>query len=285
LFDETTAHNSESNSAVVTEEPTTEQLHQPELNQAAASTDHTTETHADSAGDSAGDDKTAVAEDFASVLENFTTEAEEAVSEDRVIKGTVLKLTATHVVVDVGAKSEGMLPLAEVLDHEGNPKFKPGDVIDVMRDKGPAEEGYINLSHQKAQRIHAWDEIEKAYNEKKPINAVVVDRIKGGLTVDILGAHAFLPGSQVDLRPIRNLDGMKGQTLEVAIIKLNKKRGNIVVSRKELLEGEQNEKRSKTLEHVEEGTILTGVVKNLTEYGAFVDLCGLDGLLHVTDMS
>jgi small subunit ribosomal protein S1 len=133
-----------------------------------------------------------------------------------------------------------------------------------MRDKGQAEEGYINLSHQKAQRIHAWEEIEKAYNEKRPINAVVVDRIKGGLTVDILGAHAFLPGSQVDLRPIRNLDGMKGQTLEVMVIKLNKKRGNIVVSRKDLLEGEQNEKRSKTLEHLEEGSILTGVVKNLT---------------------
>jgi small subunit ribosomal protein S1 len=178
-----------------------------------------------------------------------------------------------------------MLPLAEVLDHEGKPKFKPGDEIDVMREKGPAEEGYINLSHQKAQRIHAWEEIEKAYNEKKPIKAVVVDRIKGGLTVDILGAHAFLPGSQVDLRPIRNLDGMKGQTLEVAVIKLNKKRGNIVVSRKDLLEGEQNEKRSKTLEHLEEGSVLTGVVKNLTEYGAFVDLGGLDGLLHITDMS
>jgi small subunit ribosomal protein S1 len=234
LFDETTAHNSESNSAVATEaEPTTEQQHQPE-HQAAATTDASIETLAASTAD----DKTAAAEDFASVLENFTTEAEEAVSEDRVIKGTVLKLTGTHVVVDIGAKSEGMLPLAEVLDHEGKPKFKPGDEIDVMRDKGPAEEGYINLSHQKAQRIHAWEEIEKAYNEKKPIKAVVVDRIKGGLTVDILGAHAFLPGSQVDLRPIRNLDGMKGQTLEVAVIKLNKKRGNIVVSRKDLLEGE-----------------------------------------------
>ena len=290
MFDETTAHNSESNSSVATEaEPTTEQQHQPEQNQAAASTDDSTETHTDPprTPPSLGrlDDKAAAGEDFASVLENFTTEAEEAVSEDRVIKGTVLKLTATHVVVDIGAKSEGMLPLAEVLDHEGKPKFKPGDEIDVMRDKGQAEEGYINLSHQKAQRIHAWEEIEKAYNEKKPIKAVVVDRIKGGLTVDILGAHAFLPGSQVDLRPIRNLDGMKGQTLEVAVIKLNKKRGNIVVSRKDLLEGEQNEKRSKTLEHLEEGSILTGVVKNLTEYGAFVDLGGLDGLLHITDMS
>ncbi len=154
-----------------------------------------------------------------------------------------------------------------------------------MRDKGQAEEGYINLSHQKAQRLRAWDEIEKAHNEKRPIQAVVVERIKGGLTVDIMGARAFLPGSQADLRPMRNLDAAKGQVLEVAIIKLNKKRGNIVVSRKQLLEEEQNEKKAKTLEHLEEGSVLTGVVKNLTEYGAFVDLGGFDGLLHITDMS
>ncbi len=225
------------------------------------------------------------AEDFASALESFTTESEEAVREDKVLKGTVLKLTATHVVVDIGAKSEGMLPLSEVLDFEGKPRFQPGDEIDVMRDKGETEEGYINLSHQKAQKLRAWDEIEKAYNEKKPIRATVVERIKGGLTVDIMGANAFLPGSQADLRPARNLDAVKGQTLEVAIIKLNKKRGNIVVSRKQVLEGEQTEKRSKTLEHLEEGSILTGVVKNLTDYGAFVDLGGIDGLLHITDMS
>jgi small subunit ribosomal protein S1 len=225
------------------------------------------------------------AEDFASALETFTTEAEEAVGEDRVIRGTVLKLTPTHVVVDIGAKSEGMLPVAEVLDHEGKPRFQPGDEIDVMRDKGETEEGYINLSHQKAQRIHAWDEIEKAHNENKPIKALVIDRIKGGLTVDILGARAFLPGSQVDLRPVRNLDAFKGQAVEVAVIKLNKKRGNIVVSRKQLLEEEQTEKRTRTMEHLEEGAVLTGVVKNLTEYGAFVDLGGIDGLLHITDMS
>jgi len=224
-------------------------------------------------------------DDFAAALENFTTETEEAVGEDHVIKGTVVKLTGTHVVVDIGAKSEGMLPIAEALDHQGQPRFKPGDEIDVMREKGETEEGYINLSHQKAQRLRAWDEIERAYNDKKPIHAIVVDRIKGGLTVDIQGAKAFLPGSQVDLRPIRNLDGMKGQSLEVAVIKLNKKRGNIVVSRKQLLEEAQSEKRNETLEHLQESAILTGVVKNLTEYGAFVDLGGIDGLLHITDMS
>jgi len=172
-----------------------------------------------------------------------------------------------------------------VLDHAGKPKFQPGDSIDVMREKGAAEEGYINLSHQKAQRLRAWDEIEKAYNEKKPIPATVIERIKGGLTVDIMGARAFLPGSQADLRPTRNLEAVKGQVYNVAIIKLNKKRGNIVVSRKQVLEEEQSEKRGKTIEHLEEGGILTGVVKNLTDYGAFVDLGGIDGLLHITDMS
>lgn len=224
-------------------------------------------------------------DDFAAALENFTTETEESVGEDHVIKGTVVKLTPTHVVVDIGAKSEGMLPIAEVLDHEGQPKFKPGDEIDVMREKGETEEGYVNLSHQKAQKLRAWDDIERAYNEKKPIKGVAVERIKGGLTVEINGARGFLPGSQVDLRPVRNLDGMLGQTIEVAIIKLNKKRGNIVVSRKQLLEEEQSVKRNQTLEHLEEGAVLTGIVKNLTEYGAFVDLGGIDGLLHITDMS
>jgi small subunit ribosomal protein S1 len=292
LFDDTTTHHSDSATAVATEaEPTATELTptEPEKNQASATTAAATAASPASSEEAphpspAADDKHAN-EDFASALENFTTETEEAVGEDRVIKGTVLKLTATHVVVDIGTKSEGMLPLSEVLDHEGKPKVKPGDEIEVMREKGQTEEGYVNLSHQKAARLHAWDEVEKAHHEKRPIKATVIERTKGGLTVDILGARAFLPGSQVDLRPIRNLDGMKGQTLEVTVIKVNKKRGNIVVSRKELLEGEQNEKRSKTLEHLEEGSILTGVVKNLTEYGAFVDLGGLDGLLHITDMS
>ena len=278
MFDDTTVHHSDSNSTVVTEaEPSAADQHEPELNQSAATDEQ--------AQRPAAEDKPAAAEDFASALETFTTESEEAAREDNVIKGTVLKITATHVVVDIGAKSEGMLPVAEVMDHGGNPRFKPGDEIDVMRDKGETEEGYINLSHQKAQRLRAWDEIEKAHNEKKPIKAVVVERIKGGLTVDILGAQAFLPGSQTDLRPVRNLDVLKGDVIEVAVIKLNKKRGNIVVSRKQLLEEEQNEKKSKTLEHLEEGAVLTGVVKNLTEYGAFVDLGGIDGLLHITDMS
>jgi small subunit ribosomal protein S1 len=279
LFDDSTARNLDSATSVPVAEPAGDPA-------GDSNSDSQTVPQAHSA--SALDEKpmtTATSDDFATALETFTTEVEEAVGDDRVIKGTVLKLTPTHVVVDVGAKSEGMLPLAEVLDHEGKPRFQPGDEIDVLREKGEMEEGYIKLSHQRAQRLRAWDEIEHAHNEKKPIRALVIDRIKGGLTVDILGARAFLPGSQVDLRPIRNLDGMKGQTMEVAVIKLNKKRGNIVVSRKQIMEEAQNEKKSKTLEHLQEGAVLTGVVKNLTEYGAFVDLGGIDGLLHITDMS
>ena len=281
LFDDNSTHNQESTTSAVQEPAESPAPSEPET------TLHETATSEPEAKMHAPEEKPASpsSEDFATALESFTTETEEAKTEDNVIKGTVLKLTPTHVVVDIGAKSEGMLPLGEVLNHQGQPKFQPGDEIDVIRDKGETEEGYINLSHQKAQRLRAWDEIEKAFNTKTPIQAVVVDRIKGGLTVDIMGARGFLPGSQLDVRPTRNLEAVKGHTLEVAIIKLNKKRGNIVVSRKQVLEAEQSEKRSKTLQHLAEGAVLTGVVKNLTEYGAFVDLGGIDGLLHVTDMS
>jgi len=300
LFEDTDAPYSDSNTTTLTEQPEQSAHDQPDPEQPnhgledrgqedrgdqSAQLSETQPSKAPSAQAQTADEKPVPAEDFASVLDSFTAEAAEAVSEDHVLKGTVLKLTSTHVVVDIGAKSEGMLPLAEVLDHQGNPRFKPGDEIDVMRDKGEAEEGYINLSFLKAQKLRAWDDIEKAYSENQPIHATVVERTKGGVTVDINGARAFLPGSQIDLRPVHNLDGMKGQSFDVAIVKLNKKRGNIVVSRKQLLEAEQNEKRSKTLEHLQEGTILTGVVKNLTDYGAFVDLGGIDGLLHITDMS
>ena len=227
-------------------------------------------------------------EDFATALETFEQEqaqTEAALNEEQIVTGTVLKVTAQYVVVDIGYKSEGVVPVAEFTDHEGNVSVKRGDEIAVMREPGHTEEGYIHLSHEKAQRLHAWDEIEKAYNDKASVKARVIDRIKGGLTVDILGARAFLPGSQVDLRPVRNLDGLKGHEIDVRIIKLNKKRGNIVASRKQLLEEEQSEKRTKTLEQLHEDGILTGTVKNLTDYGAFVDLGGIDGLLHITDMS
>src|SRR5690242_621893 len=271
LFDDNTH---DSSTATLTEQPTTTET--PTEQAAPAAETQAPEIQAD---------EQKPVEDFASALESFTTEAEEAAGEDHVIHGTVLKVTGSYVFVDIGAKSEGALPVAEVLDHDGNPKFQAGDAIEVMREKGHTDEGYINLSFQKAQRLRAWDDIEKSYSENQPIKATVVERTKGGVTVDIMGARAFMPGSQLDLRPVRNLDAYKGQSFDVAIVKLNKKRGNIVVSRKQLLEAEQNEKKSKLMEHLQEGSVLTGVVKNLTDYGAFVDLGGIDGLLHITDMS
>src|SRR5580692_1493428 len=226
-------------------------------------------------------------EDFAAALESFDREqAAEAAAQaydDNVVTGTVIKLTDKHVVVDVGLKSEGLIPLEQVLDHTGQPRLKAGDTVEVVVEREEAEGGFL-LSYDKAQRHRVWDAIERAANEKTPVIGTVLGRVKGGLTVDI-GIKAFLPGSQLEIRPVRNLDGYIGQQIEVRVIKLNKKRGNVVVSRKELLEEEQTNKRSLTLEHLEEGAVLTGTVKNLTDYGAFVDLGGIDGLLHITDMS
>jgi small subunit ribosomal protein S1 len=227
-------------------------------------------------------------DDFSAALEAFEREqaAEAAAVEaygDKIIAGTVLKQTEKHLVVDVGLKSEGMVPLEQVLDHAGEVRFKAGDVIDVVIEREEPEGGYL-VSYEKAQRLRVWDVIEKAAADKTPMIGTVVSRVKGGLTVDI-GLKAFLPGSQLEIRPVRNLDGYLGQQIEIRVIKLNKKRGTVVVSRKEILEEEQNAKRSTTLEQLGEGAVLTGTVKNLTDYGAFVDLGGIDGLLHITDMS
>ncbi|MGA8673202.1 MAG: 30S ribosomal protein S1 [Terracidiphilus sp.] len=228
------------------------------------------------------------ADDFSAALEAFEREqaAEAAAVEaygDKVVTGTVIKQTDKHLVIDVGLKSEGLVPIEQVVDHTGAVKFQPGEQIEVVIEREEPEGGYL-VSYEKAQRLRVWDTIEKAANDKTPVMGTVVSRVKGGLTVDI-GMKAFLPGSQLEIRPVRNLDGYLGQQIEVRVIKLNKKRGNVVVSRKEILEEEQNAKRSQTLEHLGEDAILTGTVKNLTDYGAFVDLGGIDGLLHITDMS
>jgi small subunit ribosomal protein S1 len=227
-------------------------------------------------------------EDFSSALAAFEREqaAEAAAVEaygDKVVSGKVEKQTEKYLVVDVGLKSEGLVPLEQVTDHTGAVKFQPGDVIDVVIEREEPEGGYL-VSYERAQCLRVWDAIEKAANDKTPVTGTVVSRVKGGLTVDI-GMKAFLPGSQLEIRPVRNLDGYLGQQIEVRVIKLNKKRGNVVVSRKEILEEEQNSKRTATMDHLGEGAILTGTVKNLTDYGAFVDLGGIDGLLHITDMS
>jgi len=222
-------------------------------------------------------------QDFASMLEAYD-ESFRNMAEGEVVKGTVLKVTDTHVVVDVGYKSEGLIPVHEFLDENGNVTVQGGDTVDVLLERTEDREGHIVLSREKAEKMKIWDEVEKAYAEKKVVIGRVIERIKGGLAVDI-GVRAFLPGSQIDVRPVRNLDALRGQELRMRVIKVNKKRGNIVLSRKALLEEENAEKKKTTLETLAEGKVLRGTVKNITDYGAFIDLGGIDGLLHITDMS
>jgi small subunit ribosomal protein S1 len=255
---------------------------------AAQTADHGTVATVTAAVDD--DDLNYDAADFAAALANFDREqaaesaaAQNLTAEEAIISGTVIKITDKHVVVDIGLKSEGLIPLEQVLDIHGAPKFKAGDAVEVVVEREEAEGGYL-VSYEKALRHKVWDKLEEAANTKAPVKGMVLGRVKGGLTVDI-GIKAFLPGSQVEVRPVRNLDGYIGTEIEVRVIKLNKKRGNVVISRKELLEEDQNAKKAVTLSTLEEGSILTGTVKNLTDYGAFVDLGGLDGLLHITDMS
>ncbi len=206
------------------------------------------------------------------------------ISEGEVVKGTVLKVTASEVIVDVGYKSEGVIPVGEFLDETGHVTVQPGDLVDVLLEKTEDKDGYVVLSREKAEKMKIWDDVEKAYADRKVVIGRVIERIKGGLAVDI-GVRAFLPGSQVDVRPVRNLDALRGQELRMRVIKVNKKRGNIVLSRKVLLEEENAEKKKQTLNTLAEGKVLRGVVKNITDYGAFIDLGGIDGLLHITDMS
>src|SRR6187431_2730992 len=205
-------------------------------------------------------------------------------AEGEVVKGTVLKVTEAAVVVDVGYKSEGLISISEFLDENGQVTVQAGDVVDVLLERTEDREGHIVLSREKAEKMKIWDEVEKAYADRKVVIGRVIERIKGGLAVDI-GVRAFLPGSQIDVRPVRNLDALKGQELRMRVIKVNKKRGNIVLSRKALLEEENAEKKKTTLETLAEGKVLRGTVKNITDYGAFIDLGGIDGLLHITDMS
>jgi small subunit ribosomal protein S1 len=206
------------------------------------------------------------------------------IAEGEVVKGTVLKVTDNEVVVDVGYKSEGIIPVSEFLDETGQVMVQPGDMVDVLLERTEDREGHIVLSREKAEKMKIWDEVERAFAERKVVIGRVIERIKGGLAVDI-GVRAFLPGSQIDVRPVRNLDALRGQELRMRVIKVNKKRGNIVLSRKVLLEEENAEKKKSTLETLAEGKVLRGVVKNITDYGAFIDLGGIDGLLHITDMS
>jgi small subunit ribosomal protein S1 len=222
-------------------------------------------------------------QEYARLLEVYDSSFR-SIAEGEVVKGTVLRVTASAVVVDVGFKSEGMIPLGEFLDEHGHVTVQPGDVVDVLLERTEDRDGHVVLSREKAEKMKIWDEVERAYADRKVVIGRVIERIKGGLAVDI-GVRAFLPGSQIDIRPVRNLDALRGQELRMRVIKVNKKRGNIVLSRKVLLEEENAEKKKQTLDTLAEGKVLRGVVKNITDYGAFIDLGGIDGLLHITDMS
>ena len=222
------------------------------------------------------------AEDYEHLLDDYSHF--EPPAEGEILEGRVLKVTSLEVIVDFGYKSEGLVPIEQFRAPTGEIHVQPGDMIDVMIDHGEEVEGYILLSHAKAARLRIWENLEKAYREQLIISGRVLGRVKGGLSVDV-GVNSFMPGSQVDARPIRNLESFIGQDIPVKLIKLNRRRGNVVVSRKLAVEQEANERKTVTLEHLEEGAVVTGVVKNLTEYGAFIDLGGIDGLLHVTDMS
>jgi small subunit ribosomal protein S1 len=225
------------------------------------------------------------ADTFASLFE-ASISAGDFGKEGEIVKGTVVAVQRDNVVIDIGGKSEGVIALSEFADAQGQTTVKPGDHIDVYIESRENDDGLVMLSKEKADKMKVWDEISAACERDELIEGTISQRVKGGLSVTIRGGvKAFLPGSQVDLRPIRNLDKLIGQTYEFKVIKFNKKRGNIVLSRRVLLERERDQQKTKTLETLEEGKVVRGVIKNITEYGAFVDLGGIDGLLHITDMS
>jgi small subunit ribosomal protein S1 len=201
-----------------------------------------------------------------------------------VVSGKVLEVNSDFVLVDINYKSEGLIPFSEFHSAEGTPSIKPGDVVQVYIDKVENENGMVVLSKDKADMLKAWNDISNACEREELVEGTIIAKVKGGLSVDI-GVKAFLPGSQIDLRPVRNLDQFIGKRLKFKVIKFNKKRGNIVLSRRALLEKEREHLKHQTLETIREGQIVDGIVKNITDYGAFIDLGGMDGLLHITDMS
>jgi small subunit ribosomal protein S1 len=220
--------------------------------------------------------------------EDFQTLYEESLKtleEGQILRGIVVDITPDHVTVDVGYKSEGQIPMQEFLKRDRKVDVKVGDRIDVLLERKESEEGALILSKEKADKIKVWKDISRSCREGEVIEGEITGKVKGGLSVDIGHIQAFLPGSQIDLKPIRNLDALVGQRLRFKVIKFNRKRNNIVLSRRVLLDEERKQLREETLKMINEGDLVEGTVKNLTDYGAFVDLGGMDGLLHITDIS
>ncbi len=222
-------------------------------------------------------------EDYGHLIDDYSHFAPP--SEGELLQGHVVKVNPQELIVDFGYKLEGVVPAEQVRLPDGTVPFKKGDPIDVMVDRsGPQPEGYVLLSHSKASRLRIWDTLEQAMRDQLLVSGRVIERTKGGLMVDV-GVPAFMPGSQVDLRPIHDLDQFLNQDIPVKVLKINRRRGNVVVSRKIAIEEELKARKSTAIEVLSEGAVVTGTVKNLTDYGAFVDLGGIDGLLHVSDMS
>lgn len=207
-----------------------------------------------------------------------------AIESGSILRGTIVNITQENVVVDVGYKSEGMISTTEFTADE-LASMSPGDELDVYVISIIDSEGMINLSKERAARIRSWTELEEIFKEERPIKGVISEKTKGGAFVDICGIKAFLPGSHMDLRPVKDVDSLVGKEVDVMLIKMNPKRSNVIVSRRLFLEKERKTKKSETIDHLKEGSILKGIVKNITDYGVFVDLGGLDGLLHISDIS
>jgi small subunit ribosomal protein S1 len=249
-----------------------------DAHKAAESHAHTVAADAEAA---AAAEEAAGAEEMSKLIEQYS-EPQEATAQNEVIEVKVVAYTEHGVVVDLGGKTEGLIPASEFTDTE-IPRPDPNATIEVQR-TGEHKDSFVIVSYQKVLRRRTWEKIDAQFKAKETISAKVVDRIKGGLVVDI-GVRAFLPGSQYDLRPTANLDGLVGTNLDVRITKLNRRRGNVVVSRRALLEEALRARRAELMEQLQEGQVVHGTVKNVTDYGAFVDIGGLDGLLHLTDLS
>jgi small subunit ribosomal protein S1 len=217
-------------------------------------------------------------------LEELYERSFQTFQEGEVVRGRVVHVTDDYVVVDIGYKSEGIIPTSEFKDDKGQVNVRVGDEVDVLLEYHDDDEGVVYLSKEKAAKIKVWDEISRIYEQDGVIEGRIVAKVKGGLSVDI-GIPAFLPGSQIDIRPVKDLDSLVGKTMTFKILKYNRRRRNVVLSRRVILEKEREAKRAETLAKLEEGKVVQGVVKNITDYGVFVDLGGVDGLLHITDMS
>lgn len=274
---EQTSHAAEESAAPAEASP------QPATPGGGAATGTSTATAASSSLDMEDDEPRGGDIDFGAMLDQYEQE-QAAFQEGSVVRGNIVGINERSVVIDFGFKSEGIVPIEEF--QEGDEvTVKPGDEVEVLIKSMESQEGVPILSRADAVRMRSWDDLEEAYKNNTPVKGRIIERVKGGLRVDVEGVAAFLPGSQVDIRPIRNLESLRGQEIEARVIKLNRKRSNVVLSRKAILEEENEAVKGETLDKLEENIIVEGQIKNLTDYGAFVDLGGIDGLLHVTDMS